>query len=139
MITRSQRTSSIVFDIVSPYAKGPEDTKDKQKYKRLCKKSGGLLRTMGLIQFLVFLQAKGQRASEAHHHVLLEHLRQACLLTEGLGSFPSVEAMLEEMRRRPVPAYMRATTEVLSMLQWFKQFADILIEGDDSEHNGDDS
>ena len=135
MQSKSQLYSEAVFNRVSAYANNREtDQQTKKKYKSLCKRSGGLLRTVGLIQFLTFLQAKS--GNEVQHGTLLEHLHQELAQFDVVGG-GSLNAFLANIRGLSLPCYMRATKETLRFLQWHKRIADILIEGT-ADESGDE-
>ena len=129
MQSKSQQYSDAVFRRVSAYANNNEtDQQKKKKYKSLCKRAGGVLRTVGLIQFLTFLQAKAQKDSEVHHKTLLEHLQQELREFNILKS-KEIDSMLTKVREQSLPNYMQTTKEVLKFLQWHKRMSDILIDG----------
>ena len=136
MQSKSQQYSDAVYRRVQAYVNNQEtnDTQ-KRKYKSLCKRAGGVLRTVGLIQFLVFLKAKWQR-DEIHHNTLLEHLKQE-LNEFNIINANNVNAMLTNIREQSLPNYMQTTKEVLKFLQWHKRMADILIEGTADETEED--
>jgi len=136
MQSKSQQFSEAVFERVSSYVN--DSTKDKEmkkKYKSLCKRSGGVLRTVGLIQFLTFLKAKGQKPSEEQHNYLLGHLQDE-LYHFGIVNATNIENMLLKIRTQSLPNYMYTTKEVLKLLQWHKRMADILIQGN-ADESGD--
>ena len=89
---------------------------------------------MGLIQFLTYLQAKGQKETEIHHKDLLKHLHvECCNLVAGVQA-NQVEAFLGHVRGYDLPKYMQVTREVLLLLRWHKQISDVLIEGTADDH-----
>ena len=107
---------------------GQGNSRQVKRYKSLCKRSGGILRTVGLIQFLTFLAAKATKESEIHHHYFLEHLMSelselSIVQTENQLTF------LKIVRQQELPEYMRTTSETLKLLQWHKRISDILIIG----------
>ena len=132
--TKSQRFSKHVFDRVQHrIAEFSDEGTRLRKYKSLCKRAGGNLRVMGLTQFLTFLAARGQRASEVHHHDLLEDLRLSCGYL-GLPTAGDRLKYLATVRELQLPQYMRLTREVLRLLEWHKRLSDIMIEGTVDEH-----
>lgn len=137
MKTKSQQRSDQVFLRVSNYVSQADNEPFLRKYKGLCKRSGGMLRKMGLMQFVVYLQAKGQRPSEVQHRALLDHLRQSMTSLELTGS-NNADQWIASIRGMPLPAYMRTTREVLQLLYWHKQIADVLIEGNADIHGEGD-
>ncbi len=125
-VTRSQRYSQIVFMKIQGYVDSPNAA----KYKSLCKKSGGLLRTMGLIQFLVFLKAKSEKMPQ--YGDLLKHLQQEL---KDLKAFVSANEnnLIQELLKEKLPSYMKLTKTVLTLLQWHKRIAEILIKAEEVE------
>jgi CRISPR type III-B/RAMP module-associated protein Cmr5 len=134
MQSKSQRFSDVVFTWVQQIAhaqqQGGEDDKLARKYKSLCKRSGGVLRNSGLMQYLAFLKARGQRQSERHHQILYKHLQEEI---SAIGVIGGDVDLFDYSRKTGLPVYMRLTREVLLLLQWHKRLADILIHGDASE------
>ena len=134
--SKSQRYSASVFTTIQQYVTNPAyEQQRKEKYKILCKRSGGLLRTMGLIQFLTYLQAKGQK--EFNHKDLLDHLRsECCTLVAGVKG-QDEEQFLKNVRNYDLPIYMQVTREVLLLLRWHKQISDVLIKEPVDVHGGE--
>ncbi len=126
MKSRSQIYSNQVFPHVQALADGPMSVEQKKKYKMLSKKAGGLLRTVGLVQFLTFLAAK--KAKETQHGDLLKYLREE-LSDLNLIDARNDAAFLEEVRKMELPQYMRITSVTLQLLQWHKRISEILIAG----------
>jgi len=127
--TKSQIFSKHAFDRVQSRVQQATDEKGGyrlRKYKSLCKRSGGALRVMGLMQFLTFLEARGQR--EPQHHDLLDDLRTSCQYL-GLPTGGDRAAYLATVRGLELPRYMHLTREVLRLLDWHKRLSDIMIEG----------
>lgn len=126
MKTNSQTYSDIVFKYVSEFVKEQgNDSKQARQYKSLAKRSGGMLRSVGLIQFLSFLAAK---AGERHYKDLLNHL------TRELKEVKTVQAdnhmeLLEKVRQQELPDYMRTTFQAIQLLQWHKRISEIMILG----------
>lgn len=135
---RSQRYSALVFDNVETVAKRQQNNKkDKvpSRYKGLCKRAGGILRTVGLIQFMAFIEAKGAR--ETHYEILGEHLSREFRDT-GLIANETPRQFLESIRRMNLPTYMNTTRAALQLLQWHKRIAEILIEGTADDQSEED-
>ena len=128
MQSKSQRYSDVVFDKVQELVAEQGQSQPLKRYKSLNKRSGGVLRTVGLIQFLTFLAAKATKESEIHHQYLLEHLREE-LSTLRIIQAQNQEEFLRIVRRQELPEYMRTTSEILKLLQWHKRISDILISG----------
>lgn len=140
IITKSQKYADHVFQKVSNRV-AEAQTEDKKKmirrYKSLCIRSGGILRTVGLIQFLTFLAAKAVKPSEKHYQYLLEDLQCELSMLDIIVTEMPAENLLAIVRSQELPKYMAATTEVLNLLRWHKQMCEILIEGD-VDVNGED-
>jgi CRISPR type III-B/RAMP module-associated protein Cmr5 len=132
MQTRSQRYSDKVFNSVQNYIDGEIVDLQKRKYKSLCKRAGGVLRTVGLIQFLTFLAAS--KSKEVQHGFLLEHIRLE-LSALGIMSCVDENAFLKNVRQTTLASYMKLTTDVLTLLQWHKRICDVLIEGTADEED----
>ena len=135
MQTKSQLFSDAVFRRISAYINIETDDKAKKKYKSLCKRAGGLLRTVGLIQFLTFLNAKAM-GKEIQHEILLQHLQQELHHFKIVKS-NNISQMLTKIREQSLPNYMHTTKETLKFLQWHKRIADILIEGTVDDSGGE--
>lgn len=132
MHTRSQRYSDKVFNSIQNYIDGEIVDLQKRKYKSLCKRAGGVLRTVGLIQFLTFLAARNSK--EVQHGILLKHIRQE-LNKLGIISDDDEPKFLKTVRQATLARYMKLTTDVLTLLQWHKRICDVLIEGTADEED----
>ena len=126
MRIKSQKYSDIVFRKVQNLINEEEKFESVKRYKSLCKRAGGVLRTVGLIQFLTFLAAKATRPSEIHHQFLLDHLRYELDSCKIIRSADNLD-LLQKIQNQDLHEYMRATSEVLKFLQWHKRISDILI------------
>jgi len=135
--SKSQIYSDLVFKNIEVLVAEPVDsTRQAQekkllklkKYKSLCKRGGGILRTVGLIHFLTFIAAKATKESELHHKDLLEHLRVELFELHIIPAKNETE-FLSIIRQQELPEYMRTTSETLKLLQWHKRISDILISG----------
>lgn len=126
----SQRYSTLVFDQINgmgPALKG----EDAGPYKALCKRAGGIFRTVGLVQFVTFIAAKGKKHD--HYRWLSEHLRHE-LNETGTIRAREEEAFLAAVRKLDLPRYMQASRVVLGLLQWHKRLAEVLIEKEAEPH-----
>ena len=129
MKSKSQEYSKVVFESVQRLVgKEPEDSKPVKRYKSLSKRAGGLLRSVGLVQFLTFLSAKAAKPGEVHHKFLLDHL--ACELKElKILAINTPDQLISHVQQQELPQYMRITQEVLKLIQWHRRISDILIIG----------
>ena len=134
MQSKSQKFSDMVFTSVQEIARlqqqGCDNDRLARKYKSLCKRSGGVLRNSGLMQYLAFLKARGQRPSERHHEQLYRHIEAEIRNTGVVGCD---DDLFEHCRQAGLSVYMRLTRDILLLLQWHKRLADMLIQGDASE------
>ena len=128
MKCKSQIYSELVFKHIQGLVAEQSDDKMIRRYKSLCKRSGGVMRTVGLIQFLTFLAAKATKESEIHHEHLLNHLRLS-LDEIGLIRTQNNSDFLSAVRQQSLAEYMRTTNEILKFLQWHRRIAEILIAG----------
>ncbi len=127
---KNQKYADMVFRNISSVAREGDWAK---RYKSLCKRSGGIFRTVGLVQFVTFIEAKGRK--ERHYQWLAEHLRLELKEIELLQSADSTD-YLTRIRALPLPAYMHVSRTVLQLLQWHKRMGEILIEGAlDDDHD----
>ncbi len=140
--TKNQCFSQAVFERVTQQVNAlGQGTLRLRKYKGLCKRSGGMLRTMGLIQYLTFMRARGQRQTEIQYLDLLEDLRvESRTLNLVSGNIDNQEHFLANIRSLELPKYMYLTREVLRLLDWHKRLADVLIQGavDDFDDHEED-
>jgi CRISPR type III-B/RAMP module-associated protein Cmr5 len=106
-------------------------SEDSKKYRSLCKKAGGLLRTSGLMQMVAFMEARGQRTGEHQHLTLLEHL-QSELRSLNLVQTQTGEGLwlAQYIRGLNLPEYMALTRKVLLLLTWHRRLAETLIQGE---------
>lgn len=121
---KSQQCADIVFKNVALIA--AEEGENPKRYKSLCKRAGGLFRTVGLVQFATFITAKGRK--EPYYAWLSDHLQRELKAIESLQSVDS-DDFLEKIRRLPLPEYMNVSRAVLQLLLWHKRVSEILIEG----------
>lgn len=122
---RSQRYSDLVFKNITAMSNAEGETS--KKYKSLCKRAGGIFRTVGLIQFMAFIEAKS--AKEDNYKILAEHLRRELKELNLVQDYSPLKFM-EAIREMSLPAYMHISRSVLQLLQWHKRIAEIMIEGD---------
>ncbi len=122
---KSQRYSNLVFENVLEIKDNEGD--GPKRYKSLCKRAGGIFRTVGFVHFATFVEAKGKK--EEYYEWLSEHLRKE-LNDVGLLRSTGIEDYLAGIRNLPLPAYMNVSRAVLRLLQWHKNISEILIEGD---------
>jgi len=127
----SQKYSNIVFPrIQKNLNKGSKD--ELKQYKSLCKRSGGMLRTVGLIQYLAFVMAKSKDKKGKHYEMLLNDLTDEWKELSGNNAITNANDFLDNVRAMMLSDYMQCTRRVLMLLQWHKRVADILIKSEDN-------
>lgn len=127
----SQKYSNIVFPrIQKNLNKGSND--ELKQYKSLCKRSGGILRTVGLIQYLAFIMAKSKDKKGKHYEMLLNDLTEEWKELSGNNAIANANDFLDNVRAMMLSDYMQCTRRVLMLLQWHKRIADILIKSEDN-------
>lgn len=132
--TNSQKCSKAVFDAVQQFIdkNKSKETELLLPYRSLCKSAGGMLRTVGLSQFLVYLRAKGVESKEFQ-----ELLNQ--LSAEFYEVFESRKApedpgkFIQDVQEQELPQYMFCTRRILILLQWHKRIASVLISPRDNK------
>ncbi|TFU14830.1 type III-B CRISPR module-associated protein Cmr5 [Thermus tengchongensis] len=116
MRTRSQLWAQGAYERVKEAAqKGGTWAED---YQTMALKFPVLVRQAGLAQALAFVDSRGKEA----HKRFLDDLAQV------LGRKGGRE-LAEEALRAELLLYLRLTREVLQASEWFKRFAQALIEG----------
>jgi CRISPR type III-B/RAMP module-associated protein Cmr5 len=128
MQSKSQEYSQKVFEDIEQLVKDKDENALK-RYKSLVKRSGGILRSVGLIQYLTFLAAKAAKTSEIHHEFLLNHLSDELNSLEILPAATNRDEFIKTVQGQELPQYMRLTQEVLKLLQWHRRISEILISG----------
>ena len=119
--TTSQKYSQIVFARIQKNIERENDINVLRRYKSLCKRSGGILRTVGLVQYLAFLKAKSKKYE--YYKMLLNDL------TAESGNGDNADAFLQKVYKMSLSDYMQLTRTALLLLQWHKRVSDILIDG----------
>jgi len=125
MLTRTQQYAAT---IIAQVTEGLADVSEAQrkKYGTMAHKLPVLVRTAGLAQALAFVDCRGSEGQQ----LLLTHLREAI-------ERPN---LLAESRTVELSEYRRLTYEVLAALEWYKRFAESVLDvlpGDEAE-GGDD-
>ncbi|AEB12637.1 type III-B CRISPR module-associated protein Cmr5 [Marinithermus hydrothermalis] len=113
MHTRAQRWAQDAYERVQARAR----TGEAGEYKDMALKLPVLIRQAGLAQALAFVESRGKAA----HKSLGEDLART-LGYEGLRDLSA------QARKAPLLEYLRLTREVLGAADWYKRFAQALIE-----------
>ncbi|WP_419783954.1 type III-B CRISPR module-associated protein Cmr5 [Maridesulfovibrio sp.] len=130
---RGQKYSDLVFKEVEAVL--ALDEKPRTKYKSLCKRAGGIFRTVGLLQFMTFIDAKGRK--EKQYATLGEQLRRE-LYALNLVNNSELEPFLEDLRKVQLPEYMHISRCMLDLLQWHKRISEIMIAGESVTHDDEE-
>lgn len=113
-MTRDQERARSAYERVSRHREKPAAWRE--QYGGMAHRLPLLVRQAGLVQALAFVETRGQDANL----VLLEDLAQ----TVGL----SKEDLLERSRCAALPEYLRLTREVLRAAQWYRRFAQSVLD-----------
>lgn len=138
-LTREQQYAGEVYARIKPLipADGaPKDEakeKERKAYGSLAHKLPVLIRTAGLAQSLVFVQARNKEGTPQRR--LLADLEFVLRKSGALG--PGA-ALVERSRSAEFEEYMRLTEGALEALLWFKRFAqsELKVESGDDDEGG---
>ena len=154
--TREQRYAAAVFKRIEQFINKDEVTR--KKYGSLAHKLPVLIRTAGLVQALIFVQARNKEDTnekQSPQRQLLRDLASVLAVTsilEGAEPFLQEDTLdqqkqkdrqrlaffIERSREADFEEYMRLTEGALETLLWFKRFAqsELKVElGDEVEEN----
>jgi CRISPR type III-B/RAMP module-associated protein Cmr5 len=95
------------------------------KYKTWCRRSASLLQQSGLVQTVVFMQAKGDDGATVVGNAMARVLH--------LDDNATLATLVEAAKRADTPTYMALTRNLTSVCVWFRRFAEIEIA--DEEEN----
>ncbi|MGI8588294.1 MAG: type III-B CRISPR module-associated protein Cmr5 [Chloroflexia bacterium] len=112
MQTREQEYALKAFNDVSAMKSLSEDKRD--KYGSMAHKLPVLIRTAGLAQALAFVEARGTDEQKE----LLKQLATATGHTK----------LAQDSRTLQLGEYMRLTQQVLAALDWYKRFAQSVLD-----------
>lgn len=113
-MTRDQKRAKSAFERITQYRQKEESWRD--EYGGMAHKIPVLVRQAGLAQALAFVESRGKEA----HRTLLEDLAH----TSGL----SKSELLKKSRESGLGEYMHLTQEVLAAAQWYKRFAQSVLD-----------
>jgi CRISPR-associated protein Cmr5 len=118
MKTLSQGYASEVFEKAKAFAdKYPKGSKERKQYGAMAHKLPVLVRQAGLMQALTFVHTRGKTG----HTALLEDLAQTVSKKDANG-------FLAECSTDELADYMWLTRKTLAALEWFKRFAESVLE-----------
>lgn len=131
MQTLSQKYAKRVYDQVKAFGEvHPENSKPRKEYGSMAHKLPILVRQAGLIQALVFVETRGKKS----HKQLLDDL------AETLGKVNG-KTLREECQKAELADYMWLTRKTLVVLEWYKRFAESVLNvkaGEEVEDDGRD-
>jgi len=126
MRTLQQEYAQKVYERIASFGKDyPKGRAERTQYGAMAHKFPVLVRQAGLIQALVFVHTRGKKA----HKILLEDLAQ--VIAE-----QSAEEFVRQCREADLTTYMWLTRQTLSALEWFKRFAQSVLEVEPGEEGG---
>jgi len=128
MKTLSQEYADKVFNQVVAFGKdNPEGSKPRKQYGSMAHKLPILVRQAGLIQAVVFVETRGKEA----HKRLLDDLAGTLGKTNGA-------ALREECQTAELGDYIWLTRKTLAALEWYKRFAESVLNIKSGEEGGED-
>ncbi|MEA3308551.1 MAG: type III-B CRISPR module-associated protein Cmr5 [Chloroflexota bacterium] len=118
MHTLQQKYAQAVYEkIESRRGKYPKESLKRKQYGSMAHKFPVLVRQAGLIQALAFVHTRGKDG----HQALLADLAQ--VIAEG-----DAQEFVKQCREADLTNYMWLTRQTLSALEWFKRFAQSVLE-----------
>jgi CRISPR-associated protein Cmr5 len=126
MHTLQQEYAKKVYEKVENFGQQyVKDSSERTQYGSMAHKFPVLVRQAGLIQTLAFVHTRGKKA----HQALLGDLAHVV-------SNQSADEFVRQCREADLTAYMWLTRQTLSALEWFKRFAQSVLEVDPGEEGG---
>ena len=123
MHTLQQKYAQKVYQKVEEFGEThPEGSAERNQYGGMAHKFPVLVRQAGLIQALAFVHTRDKDA----HKTLLEDLAQVV-------ADQSADDFVLRCQNADLMAYMWLTRQTLSALEWFKRFAQSVLEVGPSE------
>jgi CRISPR-associated protein Cmr5 len=113
-MTREQKRAKSAFERVVQHQSQDQSWRD--QYGGMAHKLPVLVRQAGLAQALAFVESRGKDP----HRALLQDLAH----TVGL----SKDDLLKRSREAGLSEYLRLTREVLAVAQWYKRFAQSVLD-----------
>jgi len=122
--TIEQKRSEFAYNKVSE-VKEKAFSKD---YKSLVKNFPMMVLKNGLLQTVVFLQAKGKN----HHDALLKHIKEYLSHASPL-SLHFDDTLSEYLSKIDVAKYINITQDILDFAKWLSRYTEALIEDKQEE------
>lgn len=128
MKTLSQEYAQKIYEQVIAFGNAnPEKSKSRKEYGAMAHKLPILVRQAGLIQAIVFVETRGKKA----HKQLLDDLA-------GTLGKASGKTLREECQKAELADYMWLTRKTLAVLEWYKRFAESVLNIKPGEEVEDD-
>ena len=125
-MTREQRRAELAYRYVAERKKQSEAYQE--NYQNMALRFPALVRGAGLVQALAFVDSRGKDEHRDFVRDLAAVLAELNRETVGdrNGAF---DWLFKEARRADLPRYLHLTRETLAVADWFKRFAQSLLEG----------
>ncbi len=128
MRTSSQEYAAKVYEQVADFGKDKDEkSKERRQYGSMAHKLPVMVRQAGLIQAMIFVYTRGKPG----HTALLEHLAQTV-------SGSDAKQFLDKCRTDELADYMWLTRNTLAALEWYKRFAESVLNIKAGEEGGED-
>lgn len=130
MLTREQQYAAKIYEqITSEIATKTQG--EQKKYGSMAHKLPVLIRVAGLSQAFQFVDSRGSDEQK----LLLQHLALTLDFTDDVGNnaTKAKAKMLHSSRTLQLAAYMRLTQQALAALQWYKRFAQSVLQVEASD------
>lgn len=128
MKTLSQEYAEVVYQKAQEFGRiHTKGSKERKQYGAMAHRLPVLVRQAGLMQALTFVHTRGK----AGHTALLEDLAQT---VSGQGA----ESFLAECRTDELAGYMWLTRKTMAALEWYKRFAESVLEVTSGEEGEDE-
>ena len=128
--TLEQQYASLIYEQVKDYGDKhqPKDNPDRKKYGSMAHKLPILVHTSGLAQSIAYVMSRGKDA----HNKLIEDMAQV-VANCGKKEFweKCIQAELQE--------YIYLTRKTMLALNWYKRFAQSVLEIDPTDDGEEDS
>lgn len=123
MQTRDQKYAAKIFKQITDEVKR-EAKPYQESYGSMAHKLPVLIRSAGLAQAIAFVESRGKDP----HKKLLDHLAQTILENNS-----NRHTLSEQSRAAQLAAYAWLTHEAVAALEWYKRFAQSVLDVDASE------
>lgn len=129
MQTRDQKFAAAIYEQVTQLT---PKSKEAKQYGSMAHKLPVLIHTAGLAQALAFVEARGQGKQK----LLLTHLAKVIY-----GNQTEKNHLLERSRKAEIGEYQELTMKTVAALQWYKRFAQSVLDveaGDDAPEDDEE-